>query len=182
MENRKQETENGKLFNWPVLHFRVSVSCFSFSSCWFRLCRVRNIARVHPKVYPEFLGMKLGSGRPRRADEGNETRRRSRRDPLVAGNVVGRLVRTFHDERRHRGPREVSSTDGAGSFDGACTRDSSISPRMRRRKPVMTSWRTGEPSGQLTPAEQEELESLVRVNTLLGILKAEARAVLATAA
>ena len=35
---------------------------------------------------------------------------------------------------------------------------------------------------QLTPAEQEELESLVRVNTLLGILKAEARAVLATAA
>jgi hypothetical protein len=35
---------------------------------------------------------------------------------------------------------------------------------------------------QLTPAEQEELESLVRVNTLLGILKAEARAVLAKAA
>jgi hypothetical protein len=35
---------------------------------------------------------------------------------------------------------------------------------------------------QLTPAEQEELESLVRVNTLLGILKAEARAVLANAA
>ena len=35
---------------------------------------------------------------------------------------------------------------------------------------------------QLTPAEQEELESLVRVNTLLGILKAEARAVLAEAA
>ena len=34
---------------------------------------------------------------------------------------------------------------------------------------------------QLTPAEEEELESLVRVNTLLGILKAEARAVLATA-
>jgi hypothetical protein len=34
----------------------------------------------------------------------------------------------------------------------------------------------------LTPAEQQELESLVRVNTLLGILKAEARAVLAKAA
>lgn len=34
---------------------------------------------------------------------------------------------------------------------------------------------------QLTPAEQQELESLVRVNTLLGILKAEARAVLAKA-
>jgi hypothetical protein len=36
--------------------------------------------------------------------------------------------------------------------------------------------------GQLTPAELEELESLVRVNTLLGVLKAEAQAVLAKAA
>lgn len=36
--------------------------------------------------------------------------------------------------------------------------------------------------GQLTPAEREELESLVRVNTLLGILKVEAKAVLAKAA
>lgn len=36
--------------------------------------------------------------------------------------------------------------------------------------------------GQLSPAEREELESLVRVNTLLGVLKAEARAVLANAA
>lgn len=33
--------------------------------------------------------------------------------------------------------------------------------------------------GQLTPAELEELESLVRVNTFLGVLKVEARAVLA---
>ena len=33
--------------------------------------------------------------------------------------------------------------------------------------------------GQLTPSELEELESLVRVNTLLGVLKAEAQAVLA---
>jgi len=40
----------------------------------------------------------------------------------------------------------------------------------------------GRTAAQLTPAEQEELESLVRVNTLLGILKAEARAVLAKAA
>ena len=40
----------------------------------------------------------------------------------------------------------------------------------------------GRTEAQLTPAEQEELESLVRVNTLLGILKAEARAVLAKAA
>jgi len=40
----------------------------------------------------------------------------------------------------------------------------------------------GRTEAQLTPAEQEELESLVRVNTLLGILKAEARAVLANAA
>ena len=36
--------------------------------------------------------------------------------------------------------------------------------------------------GQLTPAEREELESLVRVNTLLGALKVEAKAVLAKAA
>ena len=35
--------------------------------------------------------------------------------------------------------------------------------------------------GQLTPAELEELESLVRVNTLLGVLKADAQAVLAKA-
>lgn len=35
---------------------------------------------------------------------------------------------------------------------------------------------------QLTPAELEELESFVRVNTLLGILKVEAQAVLAKAA
>jgi len=33
--------------------------------------------------------------------------------------------------------------------------------------------------GQLTPAEQEELEAMVRANTLLGLLKAEAHAVLA---
>lgn len=33
--------------------------------------------------------------------------------------------------------------------------------------------------GQLTPAELEELESLVRVNTFLGVLKVEAQAVLA---
>jgi hypothetical protein len=36
--------------------------------------------------------------------------------------------------------------------------------------------------GALTSAEREELESLVRVNTLLGTLKVEARAVLAKAA
>ena len=36
--------------------------------------------------------------------------------------------------------------------------------------------------GQLTLAEREELESLVRVNTLLGVLKVEAKAVLAKAA
>ena len=36
--------------------------------------------------------------------------------------------------------------------------------------------------GQLTPGEREELESLVRVNTLLGVLKVEAKAVLAKAA
>ncbi|MCO5052277.1 MAG: hypothetical protein M9920_08235 [Verrucomicrobiae bacterium] len=36
--------------------------------------------------------------------------------------------------------------------------------------------------GQLTAAEREELESLVRVNTLLGVLKVEAKAVLAKAA
>lgn len=33
--------------------------------------------------------------------------------------------------------------------------------------------------GQLTPAEQEELESIVRANTLLGVLKAEAHTFLA---
>ena len=36
--------------------------------------------------------------------------------------------------------------------------------------------------GQLTPAELEELESFVRVNTFLGVLKGEARTVLANAA
>ena len=36
--------------------------------------------------------------------------------------------------------------------------------------------------GQLTPAELEELESFVRVNTLLGVLKVEAQVVLAKAA
>jgi hypothetical protein len=36
--------------------------------------------------------------------------------------------------------------------------------------------------GQITPAEREELESLVRVNTLLGVLKVEAQAVLDKAA
>jgi hypothetical protein len=36
--------------------------------------------------------------------------------------------------------------------------------------------------GQLTPAELEELESFVRINTLLAILKTEAQAVLAKAA
>ena len=36
--------------------------------------------------------------------------------------------------------------------------------------------------GQITAAEREELESLVRVNTLLGVLKTEAQAVLAKAA
>ncbi|MEW6156321.1 MAG: hypothetical protein AB1813_02755 [Verrucomicrobiota bacterium] len=35
--------------------------------------------------------------------------------------------------------------------------------------------------GRLTAAEREELESLVRVNTLLGVLKVEAKAVLAKA-
>jgi hypothetical protein len=29
MENRKQETGNGKLIDWPVFHFRFSVSRFS---------------------------------------------------------------------------------------------------------------------------------------------------------
>ena len=33
--------------------------------------------------------------------------------------------------------------------------------------------------GQLTPSELEELESLVRVNTLLDVLKVEARAITA---
>ena len=32
MENRKQETPNWKLVNWPVLHFRFSVSCFPLLS------------------------------------------------------------------------------------------------------------------------------------------------------
>lgn len=41
------------------------------------------------------------------------------------------------------------------------------------------AWKRTE--GQLTPAEQEELESLARVNTFLGILKVEAQAVLAKA-
>ena len=36
--------------------------------------------------------------------------------------------------------------------------------------------------GQLTPPELEEHESFVRVNTLLGVLKVEAQAVLAKAA
>lgn len=36
--------------------------------------------------------------------------------------------------------------------------------------------------GQLTAVEREELESLVRVNTLLGVLKVEAKAILAKAA
>lgn len=36
--------------------------------------------------------------------------------------------------------------------------------------------------GQLSPVEREELESLVRVNTLLDVLKVEAKAVLAKAA
>lgn len=35
--------------------------------------------------------------------------------------------------------------------------------------------------GTLTPAELDELESIVRANTLLGLLKAEARTVLAHA-
>lgn len=35
--------------------------------------------------------------------------------------------------------------------------------------------------GQLTPAEQAELESMVRANTLLGVLKTEAHAFLAHA-
>ncbi|MCB1125195.1 MAG: hypothetical protein KDM81_01775 [Verrucomicrobiae bacterium] len=35
--------------------------------------------------------------------------------------------------------------------------------------------------GQLTPDEQTELESIVRANTLLGVLKAEAHAFLAQA-
>lgn len=35
--------------------------------------------------------------------------------------------------------------------------------------------------GQLTPAEQVDLESIVRANTLLGVLKAEAHAFLAHA-
>ncbi len=35
--------------------------------------------------------------------------------------------------------------------------------------------------GQLTPVEQAELESMVRANTLLGVLKAEAHAFLAHA-
>jgi hypothetical protein len=35
--------------------------------------------------------------------------------------------------------------------------------------------------GQLTPEEQAELESMVRANTLLGVLKAEAHALLAQA-
>jgi hypothetical protein len=36
-------------------------------------------------------------------------------------------------------------------------------------------------SGTLTPAERAELESLVRANSFLGVLKIEARAVLANA-
>lgn len=35
--------------------------------------------------------------------------------------------------------------------------------------------------GQLSPAEQAELESIVRANTMLGVLKAEASAFLAQA-
>jgi hypothetical protein len=34
-------------------------------------------------------------------------------------------------------------------------------------------------AGQMTPEEKDELESIVRANTLLGVLKAEARALLA---
>lgn len=42
----------------------------------------------------------------------------------------------------------------------------------------LTAQRT---TGTLTPAEQAELESIVRANTLLGILKAEAQGFLAHA-
>ena len=37
-------------------------------------------------------------------------------------------------------------------------------------------------NGQMTPEEQGELESIVRANTLLGVLKAEARVKLANGA
>jgi len=37
-------------------------------------------------------------------------------------------------------------------------------------------------NGQATPEEQAELESIVRANTLLGVLKAEARVKLASGA
>lgn len=47
------------------------------------------------------------------------------------------------------------------------------------RYDALAGKRTG---GQLTPAELEELESFVRINTFLGVLKVEAQAVLAKAA
>jgi len=50
---------------------------------------------------------------------------------------------------------------------------------MQARYDALAGKRT---EGQLTPAEREELESLVRVNTFLGVLKVEVQAVLAKAA
>jgi len=49
-------------------------------------------------------------------------------------------------------------------------------PETQTRYEELAGKRT---EGQLTPTEQVELESIVRANTLLGILKAEAQAFLA---
>ena len=49
---------------------------------------------------------------------------------------------------------------------------------IQSRYDILASKRT---EGTLAPAELEELESIVRANTLLGLLKAEAQSVLAHA-
>ena len=56
--------------------------------------------------------------------------------------------------------------------------DIQADPETQARYDDLAGRRT---EGQLTPAEQADLESIVRANTLLGVLKAEARVFLAHA-
>ena len=52
---------------------------------------------------------------------------------------------------------------------------------MKKLKLAMMHWPIKN-EGKLTPSEEEELDSLVRANTLFGLLKAEAQLVLLPAA
>lgn len=91
------------------------------------------------------------------------------------------LACAHENARRHGDAGEVPAPAGPWAFAGTRPRPLvhlTADEETQARYDALAEKRT---EGPLTLAELEELESLVRVNTFLGVLKVEAQAVLAKA-